>query len=156
MFYKWVCFPPLRATWVGWKRKEFPMTWEEKTRLSLETSIRFTTGTKSMLAVFFQLTCPINFAAKKTFLKLYYLPWHEGRRQKTQDSQYHVLLQEKSCVPLLIGSQFFPGRAWEVFGGSWQAGSFIRQTGEKPINFFCIMFLCYRVYYQVHFTFYWI
>lgn len=37
----------IRATWAEWKRREFQMTWEEKTRLFLETSTRSTTGTKS-------------------------------------------------------------------------------------------------------------
>lgn len=47
IFYKWVWFSFLRATWAGWKRREFLTTWEEKTRSSLEISIRFMTGTKS-------------------------------------------------------------------------------------------------------------
>lgn len=60
-------------------------------------------------------------------LKLYYLPQCEDR-------------QVKSCISLLAGLQFFPGRAWEVFGGSWKACSFICQTGETPLNI-CVILL---------------
>lgn len=121
--YKWADFCPLRATWAGWKRKEFQMTWEEKTRSSLETSIRSTTGTKSMLA-FLQLTCTWNPTTNWSCIICII---------QCDDRQV------KSCISLSAGLQFFPGRAWEVFGGSWKACSFICQTGETPLNICVIL-----------------
>lgn len=82
---------------------------------------------------------------------LCYLPRHEDRQHKLKNSQNGIPWQVKSCVSLLIGPQFFPGRAWEVFGGSWQAGPSIRQTGEKCIHLcFALQFLS-KVNHEIHF-----
>lgn len=86
--------------------------------------------------------------------------WHEGKRQDgLWKHPSDLWLAQRVCLQsssvnkpykfwvfkvvvmlsdwlnhLLFGPQFFPGRAWKVFRGSWQAGSFIHQTGEKTVH----------------------
>lgn len=77
VFHTIFCSAPVRATCAGWKKRAFLTTWGEKIRSSLGISIRFMTGTKSMLILFGQL---VLFKLHKKYL--YCLLWYNSKWQK--------------------------------------------------------------------------